>query len=68
METNRGAPKIIVCAPINRNVRKILKNSSNFKWVFLSEDVSTSIVIKKIVGGNGEQIDITGILQKMLVC
>jgi len=64
MKTNYVHRRIILCAPTNRNVRKLLKTNSNFKWVFLSENVSKSFDVKKLILNAGEQIDITDLLQE----
>lgn len=62
-ESKRG---VIVCPPLKTSIREVLRQlkGSDFRWVYLGEDVAKAIAIEQQFKGKGQRIEIAEELQK----
>lgn len=57
---------ILICTPTKNSIHKISKimDEKTFKWAYLGEDVSNTSAITKLIGADGERLDIAEMLQQ----
>lgn len=68
MAINSGTKRrVIVCAPLKASINKVLRQlkGSDFRWVYLGEDVSKAIAIERQLRDTGQRIEIAEELQKI---
>ena len=65
MKYNTADGTISICSPTKRSIRKISKivGNNRFKWTYFGENVPHAIAVERLLGANGERIDIADALQ-----
>ena len=58
---------IIICHPSKFCVRRVLKHVKNrdFLWVYLGEDISKFLMVKKLLKGKGKHLSVGEKLQEV---